>query len=89
MELHYGFPFLEPEKVDEMFAVLEKNRFRVKFAVFEDKVKENVVIQSLLKKGGYKLPIVAANLSIQEFKKLLQQNPMSPNVLFEKQGFCS
>jgi FkbM family methyltransferase len=89
MELHYGFPFLEPEKVDEMFAVLEKNRFRVKFAVFEDKVKENVVIRSLLKKGGYKLPIVAVNMSIQEFKELLQRNPMSPNVLFEKQGFCS
>jgi hypothetical protein len=85
MELHYGLPFLAPEKVDEMFEVLQKHRFHVKFAVFEDKVTENAMTRALLKKAGYKLPIVAQNLSVQDFRKILQENPMSPNVLFEKQ----
>lgn len=87
VELHYGLPFLEPKRVDEIFSILEQNHFRVRFAVFENKVEENKVVQSLLKKAGCKLPIVASNLSVQEFKKLLEENPMSPNVLFEKQAF--
>ncbi len=88
MELHYGLPFLEPEKVDEMLKVLKKHRFRVRFAVFEEKIAENAMIRALLKKSGYKLPIVAHNLSLDEFQRILQENPMSPNVLFEKQPYC-
>ncbi|MCW3994785.1 MAG: FkbM family methyltransferase [Candidatus Bathyarchaeota archaeon] len=87
VELHYGRPFLEPERVDEIFSLLAKNDFHVRFAVFENKVEENRVVQSLLKRAGYKLPIVASNLSIWEFKELLEENPMSPNVLFEKPEF--
>lgn len=87
LELHYGLPFLSPKQVDEILCMLEANHFRVRFAVFENKVQENKVVRSLLKKAGCKLPIVACNLSVREFKKLLEENPMSPNVLLEKQDF--
>ncbi|MGO8807164.1 MAG: FkbM family methyltransferase [Candidatus Bathyarchaeia archaeon] len=84
VELHYGLPFISPQKMDELLVILEKNNFRVRFVVFEDKVRENTVVRSLLKKGGYKLPIVRTNISLQELRKELQANLMSPNVLFEK-----
>jgi FkbM family methyltransferase len=84
MELHYGPPFISLEKMDEFFRLLEENHFRVRFAVFEDKVEDISVVRSFLKKAGYKLPIILTNVSVQELKKVLQKNPMSPNVLFEK-----
>ncbi|MGA2680772.1 MAG: FkbM family methyltransferase [Candidatus Bathyarchaeia archaeon] len=84
MELHYGPPFISLEKMDEFFRLLEENHFRVRFAVFEDKVEDISVVRSLLKKAGYKLPIILTNVSVQELKSVLQKNPMSPNVLFEK-----
>jgi len=84
VELHYGLPFISSEHMDELLGILEKNNFRVRFVVFEDKVQENRVIRYLLKKGGYKLPFFVTNISLQELKKLLKDNRMSPNVLFEK-----
>ena len=61
-----------------------ENNYRVRFAVFEDKVEDITVVRGLLKKSGYKLPIVLSNVSVQELKKVCEKNPMSPNVLFEK-----
>ena len=84
MELHYGPPFIGLEKMDEFFHLLEENNYRVRFAVFEDKVEDITVVRGLLKKSGYKLPIVLSNVSVQELKKVCEKNPMSPNVLFEK-----
>lgn len=84
MELHYGPPFISLEKMDEFFSLLEENNYRVRFAVFEDKVEDIGVVRALLKKSGYKLPIVLTNVSVEELKKVLQKNPMSPNVLLEK-----
>jgi len=84
MELHYGPPFISLEKMDEFFRFLEENHFRVRFAVFEDKVEDISVVRSFLKKAGYKLPIILTNVSVQDLKSVLRKNPMSPNVLFEK-----
>ena len=84
MELHYGPPFISIEKMNEFFRLLEENKYRVRFAVFEDKVEDIKVVRALLKKSGYKLPIILTNVSVQELKRVLEKNPMSPNVLFEK-----
>ena len=88
MELHPERPYLEPEKVNELFNILEEHNFRVRFAVFEDKVEENEVVRFLLKKAGNKLPIIASNISLQEFKKLVENNSKLayPSVIFEKQN---
>jgi FkbM family methyltransferase len=86
-ELHPLRCYIDPEKMDELFQVLEQNNFTVRFVVFEDKVVENRIVRFLLKKAGDKLPIVASNISMQELKKLIEDNPgvASPNVVFEKQ----
>ena len=86
-ELHPLLAYMDPEKMNEMFDVLEQNNFRVRFVVFEDKVVENKTVRFLLKKAGNKLPIVASNISVQELKKLIEENRglASPNVVFEKQ----
>jgi len=85
-ELHPLRRYIDPEKMDEMFDILEQNNFRVRFVVFEDKVVENRIVRFLLKKAGNKLPIVASNISMQELKKLIEVNRglASPNVVFEK-----
>jgi len=86
VELHPLRPYLGPEKIDEIFRVLEQNGFGVRFVVFEDKVVENRIVRFLLKKAGDKLPIVAWNISMQELKKLIDDNPKlpNPNVVFER-----
>jgi FkbM family methyltransferase len=85
-ELHPLRSYLEPEKMQELFDILEQYGFRVRFAVFEDKVVENKLVRILLKKAGSKLPLVASNISIRELKKMIDDNPgiASPNVFFEK-----
>lgn len=87
VELHPWRPYLDTHRMNEIFDILEQNNFKVKFAVFEDKVEENKIIRLLSKKAGSKLPIVASNISMRELKRLLDENPYlaSPNVLFEKQ----
>ncbi len=86
MELHPWPPYLEPEKMQELLDILEQKGFRVRFAVFEAKVLENIIIRSLLKKTGSKLPLVVSNVSIRDFRKILDENEgiASPNVFFEK-----
>lgn len=88
MELHPESPYIEPEKVNELFHILEENNFRVRFAVFEDKVEENEIAKFFLRKGGNKLPIIASNISLQEFKRLVENNSRLayPSVIFEKQN---
>jgi FkbM family methyltransferase len=88
IELHPWRPFLEPEKMDELFDILERNNFRAQFAVFENKVKENKIVTLFMKKAGDKLPIVSANMSMQELRLFVESNLMlrvSPNIIFEKQ----
>jgi FkbM family methyltransferase len=87
VELHPLPKYMKPGKMDEIFQMLEQNNFKVRFAVFEDKVEENRLIRFLLKKAGNKLPIINFNMSIPEFKKTLKENIQfaSPNVVFEKQ----
>ncbi len=87
VELHPRPPYLDAEKMDEIFQILEQNNFTVRFVVFENKIVENRIVRFLLKKAGDKLPIVASHISVQELKKLIEDNPGvgSPNVVFEKQ----
>jgi FkbM family methyltransferase len=88
IELHPWRPYLEPERMDELFDILERNNFKAQFAVFENKVKENKIVTLFMKKAGDKLPIVSVNMSIQELRLLIESNLMlnvSPNVVFEKQ----
>lgn len=86
VELHPSRLCLDPEKMDEIFHILEQNNFRVRFVVIEDKVEENKIVRLFLKKAGDKLPIVASNISMQELKKLIENNSrLAPNVVFEKQ----
>jgi FkbM family methyltransferase len=80
VELHYGRQFIDPEKMDELFHILEENSFRVRFAIFEDKVEveNNRVVRSLLNKAGYELPIVFSNISLLELKKVLEATNAKP-----------
>jgi FkbM family methyltransferase len=91
VELHPLPRYMKPGKMDEIFQILEQNNFKVRFAVFEDKVEENRLIRFLLKKAGDKLPIINSNMSIPDFRKILKENIQfaSPNVVFEKQIFSS
>ena len=85
VELH---PFiLANEKTDEIFQILDQNKFKVQFAVFENKVKENNIIRALSRKAGNKLPIVASNISLLELKELIHQNYGWPPMLFSKNKF--
>jgi len=88
IELHPWRPYLEPERMDELFDILERNNFRAQLAVFENKVKENKIVTLFMKKAGDKLPIVSANMPIRELRLLIESNLMlnvSPNIIFEKQ----
>lgn len=87
MELHPQPGFMHPNKLQELYQILEKNNFRVKFVVFENKVIENTVIEILNKKSGIELPVVAANMSIQELKQFViqYQHLAAPNILLEKE----
>lgn len=83
VELH---PFFLLQKLDEIFQILGQNNFKIRFVVFEDKVKENKIVRYLMKKGGLSnLPITASNISMQDLRTLINQNPeVGVNVLFEK-----
>jgi FkbM family methyltransferase len=86
LELHPLPSYIKPENLDEMFRILEQNKFRVKFIVYEHKVRENWVSRLMLRSAGDKLPIVGSNLSIQYLRKIVPQHwdLASPNILFEK-----
>ena len=86
VELHPWPPYMAPQKLQELLDILEHNGFRVRFAVFEDKVEENKIIRTLMKKAGNKLPLISLSMSIREFRQWLDENPRlaSPNVIFDK-----
>jgi FkbM family methyltransferase len=87
MELHPLPRYLAPQKLEELYQILEKHHFRAKFVVFENKVIENWLLEFLYKKSGEKLPIVAANLSVEELRTFVNQNRFlaAPSILFEKE----
>lgn len=88
MELHAVPKYLSPKKLDEIYNMLEQNRFRAKFVVFENKVTENKLVEFFYKKSGDKLPVIAADISMQELKTLIQENQSlltAPSILFEKE----
>ncbi len=91
VELH---PYYLREKLGEIFQILKKNRFRVRFAVFEPKVDESKIVSkivdSLWQKGGVELApstFVIENVSLQKLQNIMKEYPsLAPNVLFEKQS---
>jgi hypothetical protein len=87
VELHPNL--LSDEKLNEIFQILIQNNFCVRFAIFEGKVKENKIVDSLWQKGGV-LPsptFVIENVSVQRLQKVMKDCPrVAPNVLFEKQS---
>jgi FkbM family methyltransferase len=87
MELHAFPKYLTPKKLDEIYNILEQNNYRAKFVVFENKVIENKLLEILYKKSGDKLPVIAADISLQELKRIVKENEYlaAPNVLFEKE----
>jgi FkbM family methyltransferase len=87
MELHSIPKYLSPKKLDELYQILEENNFRAKFVVFENKIIEKWLLKFLHKESGEKLPIIAANISLEELKILVKENQYlaSPNILFEKE----
>jgi FkbM family methyltransferase len=88
VELHPNY--LSDEKLDEIFQILRQNSFWVRFAVFEPKVDESKIVNSLLQKGGAGTPsptFVIENVSLQKLQRVMKDYPeIAPNVLFEKQS---
>jgi hypothetical protein len=59
--------------------------YRVRFAVFEGKVKQDAAVAALLRKSGAKFPMVVENISLVQLRQLIAAFPdLSPNVIFEK-----
>ncbi len=87
VELHAN---LLHEKIGEIFKILIQNNFKVRFAAFEGKGKQNKVVDYLWQKGGIEPPTLnfaVENVSIKKFQKIMKDHPNSyPNVLFEKQN---
>lgn len=83
MELH---PMYLGRKIDPLLKILQENHFKVRFAVVEDKVNENVFIRSIIGKiRGYRLPVYIANASINELRNMIAKNSeFAPNAFFEK-----
>ena len=88
VELHSS-NYLSSEKLNGIFQILIQNNFRVRFAIFEGKVRENRIVNCLWKKGGASINnFVVTNVSLQELQNVMKEHPkLSPNVLFEKQSY--
>lgn len=86
LELHAQPSYLEPEKLDELLQILEDCQYRVKFVVYEHKVRENPITRTLLRHAGDKLPIVGENMSIKQLRQFIPtyRYLTAPNILFEK-----
>ena len=86
LELHPEPAYLKPEKLSELLGILEENHYRVKFIVYEHKVRENPITRTLLRHAGDKLPITGENLSIKQLREVIAQYSYvaAPNILFEK-----
>jgi FkbM family methyltransferase len=83
IELH---PMFLSEKMEELFEILKQTNFKVRFAVFEEKIEENPIVRSLTRKvRGDKLPICLFQSSFQELENAITENPdIAPNVFFQK-----
>lgn len=86
LELHAQPDYLKPEKLDELLQILEDNDYRVKFLVYEHKVRENPITRTLLRHAGDKLPIVGEELSIKQLREVIPtyRYLTAPNIYFEK-----
>jgi len=87
LELHTQPNVLKPEKINELLQILENNNYRIKFIVYEHKVRENLVTRLLLRNAGDQMPIIGSNLTIQQLKEALpryQNLVAAPNIYFEK-----
>jgi hypothetical protein len=86
LELHAQPAYLKPEKLEELLQILEDNQYRVKFIVYEHKVRENPITRTLLRHAGDQLPIVGENMSIKQLRKFIPtyRYLTAPNILFEK-----
>ena len=86
LELHAQPAYLKPEKLEELLQILEDNHYRVKFIVYEHKVRENPITRTLLRQAGDQLPIVGKNMSIKQLRKFIPtyRYLTAPNILFEK-----
>ncbi len=86
LELHPHPAYIKPDKLEEIFQILEDNNFRVRFIVYEHKVKENYVSRLFLRKAGDKLPITGSNISIEGLRRIVSNHMdlPAPNILFEK-----
>lgn len=86
LELHPEPAYLKPEKLAELLNILEENHYRVKFIVYEHKVRENPITRTLLRHAGDKLPIVGENMSIKQLRQIIPTYSYvaAPNILFEK-----
>ncbi len=87
LELHTQPTCLRPEKLEELLQILKDNHYKIKFIVYEHKVRENLVTRVLLRRAGDQLPIIGSNISIQrlkEFIPLYRDLTVAPNILFEK-----
>lgn len=88
MELHPHK--LSKEQMEEMFEILKANNFKVKFAVYDHAVKENMILQSLMQKLGDELPLIFLDMTIDELSDLVQTvriqdlPAICPHVLFSK-----
>jgi FkbM family methyltransferase len=86
LELHAQPAYLKPEKLDELLQILEDNHYRVKFIVYEHKVRENPITRTLLRHAGDQMPIVGNDLSIKQLREFIPtyRYLTAPNILFEK-----
>jgi methyltransferase, FkbM family len=86
LELHAQPSYLTAEKLDELLQILEENHYRVKFIVYEHKVRENPITRTLLRHAGDQLPIVGENISIKHLREFIPtyRYLTAPNILFQK-----
>jgi hypothetical protein len=87
LELHTQPNVLKPEKISELLQMLENNNYRIKFIVYEHKVRENLITRLLLRRAGDQMPVIGSNLTIQQLKEALplyQNLVAAPNIYFEK-----
>ncbi len=72
-------------KLDELLNILAQHKYWARFVVFEGKVKQDLVMRTLIRKGGDHTPMVMKNLSLPQLRKTVTAYAnFSPNVIFEK-----
>jgi FkbM family methyltransferase len=87
LELHPNMLGFESKKLDELLQTLQDNNYRIKFLVYEHKVRENSITRALLKRAGDKMPIIGFDMSIQQLRENLKRYRSlkeAPNIYLEK-----